>query len=128
MAHVRPAPVFVVGEVAHVVQTVFDVPMVAYQGQQFLGSGAFGTERGEAPGHLDAALGGVEDLALAFDAHRLASPVQVGVAVPLGSGEVDNGAAPALDAAMVLVEGFVPGRIAEVDRGEVFEDGFLIVT
>ena len=28
---------------------------------------------------------------------------------------------------MALVDGFVPGRVAEVDRLEVFEDGFLIV-
>ncbi len=28
---------------------------------------------------------------------------------------------------MSLVDGFVPGRVAEVDRLEVFEDGFLIV-
>ena len=49
------------------------------------------------------------------------------VAVPFGAGEVDGGTAAALDAAMALVDGFVPGRVAEVDRLEVFEDGFLIV-
>ena len=127
VTHVGPASVFVVGEVAHVVQAVLDMPVVAHQFEQLLGSGALCAERGEAPGHLDAALAGLEDLAFALDAHGLASPVEVGVAVPLGSGEVDDGAASALDAAMALVDGFVPERIAEVDRLEVFEDHLLVV-
>ena len=74
VTHIRPAAVFVVGEVAHVVQPVFDVPVVTDQGQKLLGPGAVCAERGEAPGHFDAALAGLEDLALAFDAHRLAAP------------------------------------------------------
>ena len=36
VAHVRPAAVFIVGEVAHVVQTVFDVPVVPDQRQELL--------------------------------------------------------------------------------------------
>ena len=116
VVHPSPAAVFVVGEVAHVVQAVLDVSVVAHQGEQLLGAGALGAERGEAPGHFDAARGGFEDLALAFDAHRLAATV-----------EVDDGAASALDAAMALVHGFVPRRVAEVDGSEVVEDGGLVV-
>ena len=87
VAHVRPATIFVVGEVAHIVQAVLDVPVVAHEVEQLLGSGALCAERSDAIGHLDAALAGLEDLALSLDAHRLAPPVEVGVAVPLGSGE-----------------------------------------
>ena len=36
MTYVRPAAVFVVGEVAHIVETVLDVPVVAHQGEQLL--------------------------------------------------------------------------------------------
>ena len=86
-----------------------------------------GTERSEAPDHLHAALAGLEDLAPAFDAHRLAATVEIGVAVPIGNGEVDDGAPATLDAAMALVDGPGPGRIAEVDCLKVFEDGLLIV-
>ena len=69
----------------------------------------------------------LDELAFAFDAYRLASCVEVGVAVPSVTGEVDGGAAAALDAAMALVDGFVPGRVASVDGPEIVEDGLLIV-
>ncbi|MCY4312074.1 MAG: hypothetical protein OXC54_12330 [Rhodospirillaceae bacterium] len=50
--------------------------MVAHQLQQFFGSGAVSTERSEAPCYLEAALAGLEALALAFDADRLATSVK----------------------------------------------------
>ena len=40
VAHMCPTTVFIVSEVAHVVQTVFDVPVVPDQGQELLGTGA----------------------------------------------------------------------------------------
>ena len=118
VADVRPAAVFVAGEVAHVVQAVFDVPVIADQSEQFLGPGAVGTERGQVASHFDAAGAGFEDLALAFDAHRLATTIEVGATVPFGAGEIDDGAAAALDPAMALVGGFVPGRVAPADGPE----------
>ncbi len=70
----------------------------------------------------------LEDLALAFGVHRLAATVEFGVAVPFGSGEVDDGAPATIDATnKARVGGFVPGRFAEVDRLEVFEDRLVIV-
>ena len=95
--------------------------------RRLLGVGALGRERGQAIGHLDAARAVFDDLALTFDAHRLATSVELGVAVPGGGGEVDSLAASALDAAMGLVERFVPWCVAEVDCPEVVEHRRLVV-
>ena len=99
--------------------------MVAHERGQFLGSGAFGTERGEAPGRLDTALAGLEDLAL--DALGLATAVESGVAVPLGSGEVDHGTVAALDAPVSILETLERRRVAEADGLEFVEDGLLVL-
>ena len=127
VAHVCPTTIFVVGEVAHIVQAVLDVPVSADHGQEFLGPGALGAERGQTVGNFDAAFAGLEDLAFAVDAQRLAATVEVGVAVPFGTGEVDDGAASVFDAAMALVDGLVPGCVAPVDRLEVFVHRRLVV-
>ncbi len=87
VAHVGPAAVFAIGEVAHIVDPVLDVPVAAHQGEQFLGPGALCAKRGEAVDHFDAAFAGFEDFTPAFDARRLAASMEVGVAVPLGAGE-----------------------------------------
>ncbi len=39
-------------------EPVLDVPVMMHQGEQLLGPGAFSVGRGEAPGHLNAALAG----------------------------------------------------------------------
>ena len=127
VAHMGAAAVFVVSEITHVVQTIFNDPVLPDQPQQFLGPGAVGVERGQAPGHLGAALAVLEALAFALDADRLAASVEVDEAVPFGAGDVDGGAAAALDPAMALVEGLEPRRLAPVDLLEVFEDGRLVV-
>ena len=46
---------------------------------------------------------------------------------PFGAGEVDDGALPTLEASMALLDGLVQGRVVEVDRLEVADDGFLVV-
>ena len=51
VAHIGPATVFVTGELAHMVDSVLDAPVVARKGQQLLGSVATCAERSEAPGH-----------------------------------------------------------------------------
>ncbi|MDE0031943.1 MAG: hypothetical protein OXU75_02210 [Deltaproteobacteria bacterium] len=123
-----PAAVFVIGEVAHVVEAVLDVPVLAHQREQLLGSRAVGSEGGEAVGHLDAAPAGLEDVALALDAQGLAAAVEVGVAVLLGPGEIDYGATPALDAAMALVHGLMTRGVCEVWTAlRSLEDGLLVV-
>ncbi len=68
VAHIDAAAVFVVGEVADIVQAVLDVPVVADQGRQLLGSGPVGGQRGECVDHCGAGGPGLEDMPLAVDA------------------------------------------------------------
>ena len=97
VAHIDAAAVFVVGEVADIVQAVLDVPVVADQGRQLLGSGPVGGQRGECVGHCGAGGPGLEDMPLAFDA------------------------------AMPLVEGFARGGVGEVHALQVGQHGGLVV-
>ena len=58
-------------QVAHVVQAVLDVPVVADQGRELLGTGLVGGQRGECIAHFDAGLSGLAGIAFAFDAAML---------------------------------------------------------
>ncbi len=84
-------------QVAHIVQAVLDVPVVADQGRQLLGSGPVGGQQGECVGHCGAGGPGLEDMPLAFDA------------------------------AMPLVEGFTRGGVGEVHALQVGQHGGLVV-
>ena len=56
MAGTHPAPVFVVGDVAYVVQTIFDAPVPAHEREDELGGGLFadsGAFRSPIPVHSD---------------------------------------------------------------------------
>ena len=97
VAHIDAVAVFVVGEVADIVQAVLDVPVVADQVRQLLGSGPVGGQRGECVGHCGAGGPGLEDMPLA------------------------------VDAAMPLVEGFARGGVGEVHALQVGQHGGLVV-
>ncbi len=70
-----PTAVLVVGEVAHIVEPVLDVPVAPHEGRDLLGTGLPGAERGEPVGGLPAALALLDEMALALDAQRLPAPV-----------------------------------------------------
>ncbi len=126
VAHVDAAAVFIVGEVAHVVQAVLDVPVVADQGRELLGTGLVGGQRGECIAHFAAGLSGLAGIAFAFDADRLLASVEAGIAVPAGVAEVLDPVAAAVDAAMPLVEGFAGGGMAEEHGLQVVQHGRLV--
>ncbi len=67
-APMSPAAVLVGGEGASVGDSILYVSMGAPERPKPLGVGAFGPERGEAPGRLDAARSGLETLAGALNA------------------------------------------------------------
>lgn len=67
VARMGAAAVFVVGENANIVQTIFHVPVVPDQLQKFLWPGATRVERGQTRGHLGAVLDVLEAFALALD-------------------------------------------------------------
>ncbi len=127
VAHIDAAAVFVVGEVADIVQAVLDVPVVADQGRQLLGSDPVGGQRGECVGHCGAGGPGLEDMPLAFDADRLLASVEAGIAIPCGVAEVLDPVAAAVDAVMPLVEGFARGGVGEVHALQVGQYGGLVV-
>ncbi len=126
VAHVDAAAVFIVGEVAHVVQAVLDVPVVADQGRELLGTGLVGGQRGECIVHFDVGLSGLAGIAFAFDADRLLVSVEAGIAVPTGVAEVLDPVAAVVDAAMPLVEGFARGGMAEEHGLQVVQQGRLV--
>ena len=119
VADIDAAAVFVVGEVADIVQAVLDVPVVADQGRELLGTGPVGSQRGECVGQFGAGGPGLEDMPLAFDADRLLASVEAGIALPCGVAEVLDPVAAAVDAAMPLVEGFAGGAVGEVHALQV---------
>ena len=68
MGAAYPASVFVVGDVAHVVESIFDAPMPAHQGQDDLRGGLVGGHGGQAVYGLVLDLAGLDDAPLALDA------------------------------------------------------------
>ncbi len=108
-AHIDPAAVFVIGEVAHIVQAVLNLPVVAHRGYKLVRSGPLGRQRGKRKGHFGAGLAGLEQIAFALNPDRLAPAVQLGIVLPARVADVLDPVAAAVDAAMLLVEGFPSG-------------------
>ena len=70
--------VFIIGDVADVVQSVLDFPMATVDGEQFLRAGPLRSRGGKAEDGLGGGFPGADDLPLAHDAEGLASPRQGG--------------------------------------------------
>ena len=103
----HPAAVFVVGDVAHVVESIFDAPMPAHQGQDDLRGGLVGGHGGQAVYGLVLDLAGVDDAPLALDAKGDLTMRQGGAVAVLG--EVEHPAASLLDSSVSLVRGVMLG-------------------
>lgn len=97
-------------QVAHTVQVVLNVPVVARQGRELLRSGPLGGQRGECVGHFSAGLAAREQMPLALDAEGLLASVEASIAVPLRVAEVLDPIGAATGAAMLLVEGLAAGQ------------------
>ena len=82
------AAVFVVGEVAHVVQAALDVPVVADHGLQLLRQALVGRHRGQVVIRFDPGVAHLDVVPPACDEDGLLAAVQRGIAVPRGIGEV----------------------------------------
>ena len=128
MAGTRPALVFLVGDVAHVVQPIFDAPMPSHEREDELGGGLFGGKRGQAVYGLVLDLAGVDVSPLALDAKRDRAMGQGGFVGVVG--EVEHPAASLLDASVPLVRGSVLGGAhlgaLPVEPGEVDEQVGLV--
>ena len=103
----HPAAVFVVGDVAHVVESIFDAPMPAHQGQDDLRGGLVGGHGGQAVYGLVLDLAGLDDAPLALDAKGDLTMRQGGAVAVLG--EVERPAASLLDSSVSLVRGPASG-------------------
>ena len=103
----HPAAVFVVGDVAHVVESIFDAPMPAHQGHDDLRGGLVGGHGGQAVYGLVLDLAGLDDAPLALDAKANLTMRQGGAVKVLG--EVEHPAASLLDSSVSLVRGVMLG-------------------
>ena len=128
MAGTHPAAVFVIGDVAHVVQPIFDAPMPSHEREDELGGGLFGGKRGQAVHGLVLDLAGLGASPLAFDAKRHRAMGQRGLVGVVG--EIEHPAASVLDASVSLVCGSVLGGAhlgaLPVEPGEVDEQVGLV--
>jgi hypothetical protein len=102
-SHLRA--VLVVGHVTHMVKTVLDVPMLAVELQQVLGTCSCGIEAGQSEAQLACALSTAQHVALkircdAFDAEYLTDMREVDVVVELGTGANVSD----LDSTMALID------------------------
>ena len=93
VADMSAAAVFVPGEVADVMESILDFPVSSDQSHQALGVGLCGGQRGQAVSDFGAGGAGLQTGALALDAEGLTAIGQVGIAVPLLTGQVEAAAA-----------------------------------
>ena len=128
MAGVDRAAVLVVGEVAHVMSAVLDAPMTAHKFEQLVGTGVLRIKRGQCLASFLGDLTGLQGLGATLDPDCLAAPVEVAGIILLRVTEIDNRAAPALDAAVVLLQRFkTPVALVPVDGLEIVMHDRLIV-
>lgn len=102
--------IFVECHVANVVESVLDAPVVAYEGEQTVGTGLVGRQAGGEIDDLDAFLSPAFPVALEAGNLRQSGPGEMGYDL------VGDGDLAALDAAMALFQGLRP---AQIGRGIV---------
>ena len=86
MAGVDTAAVLVVGEVVHIMSTIFDAPMTAHKFKQLVDTGFLQIKRGQRVASFLGDLAGLQGLGATLDPDCLAVPVEVaGIILPATS-------------------------------------------
>ena len=120
MAGAHPALVFAAGDVAHVMEPVFDAPVSPHELRDRFGGGPSGGERGRAMDGLAPDFSGGADAPLAFDAEGDPAMGQRGLGA---GGQVDDPAGAGLAPSMPPVRGAMLAR--QNNRGENHQRKFL---
>lgn len=105
------AKVFAKSHVAHVEQSVFDVPVLARQRQQLRRAVGFARQRGDGVDHLS--LTESREFAASFDTHDLREALPL--RVETRRQHRARGDRPRLDAAMSRIDVFMPREIGRID-------------
>ena len=107
---------------------ILDAPMTAHEFEQPVGTGLLRIERGQGVASFLGDLAGLQGLGATLDPDCLAAPVEIAGIIPLRAAEIDNRAAPALDAAVALLQrSMTPVALVPVDGREIVMRGRLVV-